>query len=271
IKDRIKGEKVLFWKTFNEEGKVGNLIEMLHKNGLCKLKGEKIDEKSIKAGEILGECIDVRLFGGTFTVTGNNFSVTGPVQISYGLDIYGKGNAVSSQLGTPKAVLKKSGEEAKIDYSREATTLGNEVRLTEAHYAYDFTINPNNLRQDSYLQEVAKEHSKISFADIDMFKEALRFAPGYLISTTKAGAFTECCIYAEFEMEDGKVPLIPILKNMVKIEENGDKRKLSISDAIKALKERGAKKIEVYYEPGCLEIEPVDGADFLHIYTGKKI
>lgn len=236
-----EGNKVLFKRVYNEKGEVGSLKAILKQAGI------KSTDKQM-AEEILKQCIDVRLFGGTFTIEDSNFSITGPVQITYGRDIYNKGKTYVNQIGSPKL------EEEKKEYGKQ-TTLGKEIRLTEAHYAYDFTINPNNLKKDSFLCEVAKGNNYLRTEDIDLLLEALKFGPTYQTSTTKVGAFTELVIFAEYEMDDDKVPLVPILKNEVEIKDvDKIKRKIDITRLIETMSSYDPSSIRIYYDKNTVEL-----------------
>jgi|GEM_PF-504332 len=248
----MKNEKVLMWRVYDEEGDVGNLVAMLEKNDI-----KSTDKDLVK--KVLG-CIDIRLFGGTFTLKENNFSITGPVQITYGVDVWGNGKTYVSQIQSPKYEGGVEGaEEAKPKYGSQST-LGSEVRLTEAHYAFDFTINPNNLSKDSFINSVVGQNGiNISFDDIQSLKESFINGPNYVTSTTKTGVFTELLIFAEFDMRNNLVPLTPILKNGIKVgndkENNGLKREIDIENVVKVLSGLGAKEIEVYYNPDLAEIK----------------
>ncbi|MEM3555303.1 MAG: type I CRISPR-associated protein Cas7 [Candidatus Micrarchaeia archaeon] len=244
----VKNQNLIFWRVYDEKGQVGNLLAMLEKN--------KIKTDTNIAKQVLEKCLDVRLFGGTFTLKNQQFSITGPVQITYGIDVWGKGKPYVSQIQSPKYEGKERGEESKAEYGPQ-TTLGSEVRLTEGHYVFDFTINPNNLEKDDFLASSAPEVF-LSNDDVEMFKEALIHGPGYTTSTTKTGVFTELVIFAEFEIEDGFVPLVPILRDGVSVQKsNGDnlKRKIDIRRVVGVLKELGANRIELYFRPDLCEIE----------------
>jgi len=260
----VKKEPVIFWRVYNEEGDIGNLAAMLDKNGI------KITDKNIPE-QVLEKGIDVRLFGGTFTLKKQNFSITGPVQITYGIDIWNKGKAYVSQIQSPKYEPKEGEGSDKPKYGSQST-LGSEVRLTEAHYAFDFTVNPNNLEKDDFIISVVKDERRKSLlnSDIELFKEALKYGPGYVTSATKTGVFSELVVFAEFKMEDeeGLVPLVPILKNGVGISEINNeslKRRLDIRNVVKILKNLGATKIEVAFNPDLCEVNGGEGVTITKI------
>ncbi|MEM3364118.1 MAG: type I CRISPR-associated protein Cas7 [Candidatus Micrarchaeia archaeon] len=253
----IKNETVIFWRVYNEKGEVGNLPAILKKNEI------NIEDNKEVPKEVLEKGIDVRLFGGTFTLKKQLFSITGCAQITYGIDLWNKGKPYVSQIQSPKY-------EGKEEYGPQST-LGSEVRLTEAHYSFDFTINPNNLKMDNYIKSVIDQQNikncLLSEKDVNLFREALLNAPNYTTSTTKNSVFTELLIFAEVDQpkennkennkENGiSVPLVPILKNTIKIEESdGVKRKINISETIKTLKDLGFSQIKVYYHPELCDIE----------------
>lgn len=81
---------------------------------------------------LLKGSIDVRMFGGTFSIKNNSKQIYGPIQISYGLDI-NKARIIRVQIGSPFSAEK----------NKQKTT-GSEYVVDDAIISYDITVNPNN-------------------------------------------------------------------------------------------------------------------------------
>lgn len=91
-----------------------------------KEKAVKADERT-KMFEDVRECIDVRLFGGVFTVKKDNFSYTGPVQFGWGTSLH---KAVVSDHGITTSFKTTDngsdstgsmGRDKRVDYALVAT------------------------------------------------------------------------------------------------------------------------------------------------------
>jgi len=259
------GENVIFWRRYryttdkkNKNKKIivpfdfDTNLDKLLKN----LKNQEINKRDVRdiVKNVISLGTDVRVFGGTFTLKseskqteGNNFSLTGPCQITYGLDRYGNGDILYSQILSPKP-----SSEAQNQF-----TMGSEVRLTEAHYVFDFTINPNNFLCDEYLMEVFGRKDKIKGIqkkDVEKLKDALIHSVTYTTSTTKNGAITSLLLWIEYKKHnDGTVSLTPYLRDKIKIKEDKKSGKRivecnELKETIDLLLDE-ISRIELYYNP----------------------
>lgn len=160
------GQNVFVWRTFRDDGKPRNLEETYD------YWKERFNADNIK--EFFNNFIDVKFFGITFAVKDNNLSITGPLQISYGVNRYFVNTPYVVDIGSPFRVDKEKDNEKK---ESSQTTLGNEIKNLKSYYVYDFVLNPRNL----------PEKITISDDDIRLMKEALKKSATYLNSVSKMG------------------------------------------------------------------------------------
>lgn len=265
---------VFVWKRFqltnkkqtNEKESLGVLT--LDSNIEVFLGKDNIKSPSDFLKNLLKKAVDIRLFGATIAAKGvpdskkkkedvdssdkqenkskTNYSICGPCQITYGVDKFGKGEIISSTIQSPYA-----------DKSEFQSTLGSQSRVTEAHYVYDFTINPNNLLMDEQLKTAGVDDSCfLQKEDVELFKEAIRLGVNYVTSTTKIGALAELLLFVEYNI-NREVPLVQTMKNHVKIDTdtNGIKRRITIDLFPLSQFASFITNLELYYDPSMTEID----------------
>ena len=157
-----------------------------------------------KFGDLIDNCPDVRMFGGTFSFKNENKQIYGPIQLSYGIDI-NDAQIKRLQIGAPFAT--QSGQQ---------TTTGSEAVVDDAIISYDITINPNN------YSELLKEN------DLKLFKTALWHGTNLRKSTSKK-TDSKLLILIKFKntRSDDKVTALNIgeLKELIKIENKDDRKR----------------------------------------------
>lgn len=170
-------------------------------------------------------CIDVRLFGATFTGD-TNVSIHGPVQINHAQDRFFYQGAIQNlsyteQIKSPVRNDKAKGGDA------EMTTIGSDSRTMEAHYVHNFSINPKNLSDHLKIaNELSKSEEKdkypelkgLSIDDINKLKESLRCGATFYDSTSKAGVENEMLLWVELKDESKQV--IPNFTELISITRN---------------------------------------------------
>src|SRR3989344_1102831 len=181
-----KGEKVFVWRRYKDSSNPMNINENLIElfslkeafNKYCVEKKTKDEKRTEAAKEYIKEkigdidilkkllsAIDNRLFGVTYAGA-TNISVTGCVQFSYGVNKMGENIYYNNDILSPYQDVKKS--------DAEQQTLGNETKTLEAHYVYDFIINPNNLIGDlEFINTEEQKNLLLTEEDIKTFKEAV--------------------------------------------------------------------------------------------------
>ncbi len=184
IKKIGEREKSLAYETL--EDNFYNKLKFLKEKGLFK----EIDEKKIldkKDGDdesllkILKSFIDIRMFGVVFSVNAN-ISLTGSVQISYGINKLGNSSNYSSQILSPYKNSNDKSEEAL------QTTIGEETRADEIYYVYNISVNHANAEKT----EMTKE-------DLIKLKEALLNSVDPITSCTKYGCESVALIWLNNE------------------------------------------------------------------------
>ena len=181
IKKNYSDEKILFTKHFHNKIETNDL-KTSYDNMFpdTKLKdNSKADTNSTKDAifKNLTECIDVRLFGATFTpdgAKGNNISIHGNVQINHATDLYKKGRVYTDEILAP------------------FTAIGSMSKATEAHYIHNFSVNPQNLLS---WRETVKDIKVLSASDINILKNAFNNSATFYDSHSKAGVENELSIY----------------------------------------------------------------------------
>ncbi len=201
IKKNYSSEKVLFTKHFHEKIETNNLKDSYNKifsdNELKEItdKTKKDDNNKDKVFKNLTQCIDVRLFGATFTpdgAKGNNISIHGIVQINHATDLYKKGRVYTDEILAP------------------FTAIGSMSKATEAHYIHNFSVNPKNLSswENAFEKEEKSEKDNndgadkkeepfrmLSNEDIIILKNAFNNSATFYDSHSKAGVENELSIY----------------------------------------------------------------------------
>jgi len=180
-------------------------------------------------------CIDVRLFGATFTGD-TNVSIHGPVQINHGVDRFfyngvNQNLSYTEQIKSPVRNDKAKGGEA------EMTTIGSSSKTMEAHYVHNFSINPQNL--DDHLvianqiskQLDAEKDKKIQkgiiSTDVVKLREALRCGATFYDSTSKAGVENELLIWVE--LKDGSKQVLPNFTELISVTRNEATGKVEVN------------------------------------------
>lgn len=183
-------------------------------------------------------CIDVANFGVAFAVEKNNISLQGPVQINTGINKYDGATVERVDVLSPYRNSSK--------LESEQTTIGSRSYLTEAHFFYNFTVNPNNYKDlaDVGIAQYERKH-------YEAFKSASLCAVSNLNSVSKCGCDNEFAMFVELKEESFAIcnninHLVSFIKG-----EDGDKNTIDLNrvfDELKSLND-DIKSIEVYYNP----------------------
>ena len=263
------GEKVLYIKSmkFSEDKKKNiTLVPKSLKERYEYIFGVKDLKKCKDSKEVLTnlfKAIDVKNFGATFAEAGNNFSITGAVQIGQGFNKYRETNAEEQQILSPfrddSKEKKENLEEAKN------STLGSKIVSDEAHYFYPFTINPLAYKEFIELGVTDGYTEK----DYEKFKKAALISATSFATNSKVGCENEFGLFIETE----KDLYLPNLDKYIEFEKGEDKNTININcgDLINSLKEK-IKNIEIYYNPYTTEIKTdIEGAKTYNIFTQKEV
>ncbi len=247
-----EGKKVLFIKSWKEQK--GSTVPKQLGERYAELFKE-IDKKSTTTKEVmtnLFECIDVKNFGATFAVEGQNISITGAVQFGQGFNKFDDTNIEIQDILSPFADSTK--EDAK------QSTLGTKITVDEAHYFYGFSINPNNYNE--YKEVLDSDFRGYTEEDYTKFKKvALTSATAYS-TNSKFGCENEFALFVECKDED---TYLPDLSDYIKFD--SDKREVDLSEIEELVGDKG--EIEVYSNPYKLKV--ITTKTHKNIFTNEEI
>jgi CRISPR-associated protein Csh2 len=250
-------EKVFYFKSLSDNMQPRDLDQTYIKNF-----GEfpKVDKKDgSKARKVILEklldCIDVRMFGGTFASEGANLSMHGTVQITHGVNRYVENVIYSEQISSP---FRNSNEKSADSMQ---TTLGTQFKLKEGHYVHHFSVNPSN------LEDMAKQVNSqgLLVDDVVKLKEAMRAGATFYDSSAKAGTENELLLWVQ--LKPGSKIVLPSFVELVAI---GADRKIDLGKVAAILSRpnlaKEIEKIEIYYDDAVTEVvNPPAGANKLEM------
>jgi len=207
-------------------------------------------------------CIDVRLFGATYTGD-TNVSIHGPVQINHGVDRFVYNGSIQNlsyteQIKSPVRNDKAKGGEA------EMTTIGSSSKTMEAHYVHNFSINPKNLddhlvianqlsKPENKEKEKYPEQVGLINADVVKLQEALRCGATLYDSTSKAGVENELLIWVE--LNEGSKQVLPNFTELISVtrEEVSGKVEVNLTKVNELLSQKHIashiEKVDIFYNP----------------------
>lgn len=242
LKDAYENVDVFYMKTLNDNMNPRSLNERYENLFRAKPK----DETKKDVVKNLLSCLDVKLFGATFTSGSTSVSVHGPVQINHGVNIWKDNNIYTEQITSPFRNEKKDEDP---DTEKSMTTIGRQSRLEEGHYLHHFSINPGNLDD---ISEIVGEDVKLSTADIDKLKVGMRRGVTWYDSASKAGCENEMLVWVELNKEGSKL-VLPSFATLIKLEEEEEKETGKYVYDFKALTNKlediksSVESVEVYY------------------------
>ena len=248
LKDAYENVEVFYMKTLNDNLNPRSLDER-YENLFGPISKEEAKKKKKEIAKNLLSCLDVKLFGATFTSGNNSVSVHGPVQINHGMNIWKDNYIYSEQITSPfrnEARNKASNTNDDPDTERSMTTIGRQSRLEEGHYLHHFSVNPGNLDD---ISEIVGEDVKLSTADIDKLKVGMRRGVTWYDSASKAGCENEMLVWVE--LKEGSKLVLPSFATLINLEEEKDNGKCvydfeALTNKLEDIKS-SVESVEVYY------------------------
>ena len=237
------GKNVFVWKTYRNEKEMYLPLTLEERFDVMK---EKLGTASPL--EIFAQCIDTRLFGITFAMKSKqaeenkNISLTGPVQITYGVNRFDENIIFANDILSPYA--SKPGD--------KSSTIGNENKGKEIYYVFDFVINPQNILNHYENNEEVREKMTITNDDISSLKEALKYAVTNLNSSSKIGSENILTLFVTLP-EDSKAQ-VPVMKNLVKIEKKTDKAEIDLGAVSGLLSKYNPESIELFFNENLVDV-----------------
>lgn len=227
-------KNVFVWKTFKTE-KEGYIPLTLEE----RFKTMKELLKVNAPLDIFSQCIDTKLFGITFAMKSKdsdnkNMALSGPVQITYGVNKYPENIIFSNDILSPYA--SEAGD--------KNSTIGNENKGKEFYYVYDFVINPQNILNHYENNPEIQEKMAVTEGDINDLKEAFKYAVTNLNTASKIGSENFLTLF--ITLGENSKAQIPILKNMVTIAKKDDKTIINLEEVAKILDQYQPEAVELY-------------------------
>ena len=240
LKDAYENVDVFYMKTLNDNLNPRSLDER-YENLFRALPKDDTNKKDVAKN--LLSCLDVKLFGATFTSGNNSVSVHGPVQINHGVNIWKDNNIYTEQITSPFRNEKKGKDR---ETEKSMTTIGRQSRLEEGHYLHHFSINPGNLDD---ISEIVGEGAKLSSADIDKLKVGMRCGVTWYDSASKAGCENEMLVWVE--LKEGSKLILPSFATLINLEEEKENGKCvydfkALTNKLEDIKS-SVESVEVYY------------------------
>lgn len=240
LKDAYENVEVFYMKTLNDNLNPRSLDERYE---YLFRALPKDDTKKKDVAKNLLSCLDVKLFGATFTSGNNSVSVHGPVQINHGVNIWKDNNIYTEQITSPFRNEKKGKDR---ETEKSMTTIGRQSRLEEGHYLHHFSINPGNLDD---ISEIVGEGAKLSSANIDKLKVGMRCGVTWYDSASKAGCENEMLVWVE--LKEGSKLVLPSFATLINLEDEKDKGKCvydfeALTNKLEDIKS-SVESVEVYY------------------------
>lgn len=239
LKDAYENVDVFYMKTLNDNMNPRSLNERYENLFRAKPK----DETKKDVVKNLLSCLDVKLFGTTFTSGSTSVSVHGPVQINHGVNIWKDNNIYTEQITSPFRNEKKDEDP---DTEKSMTTIGRQSRLEEGHYLHHFSVNPGNLDD---ISNIVGEGVKLSAADIEKLKVGMRRGVTWYDSASKAGCENEMLVWVE--LKEGSKLVLPSFATLIKLEEEKENGKCvydfeALTNKLEDIKS-SVESVEVYY------------------------
>jgi CRISPR-associated protein Csh2 len=264
-------KKVLFIKTWketeaNKDGQTSIIPNQLGERYTELF--ETIDKKTTTTKEVLTnlfKCTDVKNFGATFAVEGQNISITGAIQFGQGFNKFAYTETEVQDILSPftDSKAKEKSKKSKDDEGTEAkqSTLGTKITVDEAHYFYGFSINPSSYNEYSEIVD----NGKYTEADYKEFKKVAILSATAYSTNSKFGCENEFSLFVECKDSE---TYLPDLSEYIDFDSDSEKRVVDLTK-LEALIGTNYEKVEVYYNPFKLDV--VTTLDRFNIFTQEKI
>jgi len=226
-----EGKKVLFIKSWKEEK--GSIVPNNLGERYASLFGA-IDKKT-ETKEVMNNlfnAIDVKSFGATFAVEGQNISITGAVQFGQGFNKFDDTNIEVQDILSPFQNSNKA--------DSQQSTLGTKITVDEAHYFYGFSINPANYNE--YKTLLGTNFQGYTEDDYQEFKKVALVSATSYSTNSKFGCENE---FALFVVCSDDECYLPDLSDYVRFD--SQKREIDLSEVEQLVGDKAT--VEVYYNP----------------------
>ncbi|MGM0641730.1 MAG: type I CRISPR-associated protein Cas7 [Thermotogota bacterium] len=211
----------------------------------------KIEElKKLITATVFSKCIDTKLFGVTYTGDGP-LSLTGPCQISYGVNRYPENTNYINDILSPYPSSE--------DDETTATSIGKEQKAHESYYVYDFSLNPKNIESHYNSNEEIKSLMSLSATDVDDLKSALKYSVTALDTSSKMGSENTFLLFVT--MPDNSNAFLPAMKNLIYVKKEDYLTVIDLEKVVSLLNNKEIKKVEVFYNSNLTKVKGLPEKD----------
>lgn len=196
--------------------------------------------KDFTEDTILKELIDVRLFGATMPVKGDNKTFIGPVQFNWGYSL-NKVELVEASITSHFATNDKASQ----------GTIGKDYRVKYSLIAFSGVVSGNRA-----------EKTKLTEADLSLLDEAMKHAIPNLATRSKIGQYPR--LYLRVEYKDSET-ILGDLRDYIKFEAKDENVRdvkecsLEITELVSKLKSNKDKIDRIIYFADASLLIKVDG------------
>lgn len=210
--NEFKGEEIFVREIEDDDGNVQDaklraedFLYDENKNKLDKSKLKLNEMKEIMKNNILNNCIDVRLFGGTIPIElmknkASSITLTGPVQFRFG----------------------KSLHKVEVMYIKGTGAFASKKEKGQKTFREEYVVPYSLISFYGIINENAAKHSNLSKEDINKLIDAMWNGTKNLISRSKMGQTPRLLIkvnYKENNYHIGDLDKCLVLKSEIKDEE----------------------------------------------------
>lgn len=113
--------------------------------------------------EVINRCIDIRLFGGTFSIKNNNYALTGPVQFKFGTSLH----------------------KVDINYIKGTTVLPSASERQQGTFWETYLLPYSLICFYGIINENAAKETRLTEEDVELLLEAIYYGTNNLITRSK--------------------------------------------------------------------------------------
>lgn len=113
--------------------------------------------------EVINRCIDIRLFGGTFSIKNNNYALTGPVQFKFGRSLH----------------------KVDINYIKGTTVLPSASERQQGTFWETYLLPYSLICFYGIINENAAKETRLTEEDVELLLEAIYYGTNNLITRSK--------------------------------------------------------------------------------------
>ncbi len=113
--------------------------------------------------EVINRCIDIRLFGGTFSIKNNNYALTGPVQFKFGRSLH----------------------KVDINYIKGTTVLPSASERQQGTFWETYLLPYSLICFYGIINENAAKETQLTEEDVELLLEAIYYGTNNLITRSK--------------------------------------------------------------------------------------